>query len=103
MKEKPDSSQKSKMKPGITSHVPQENKDSAFVFEKTNYRLLLIGIAFLVVGFLLMIGGSSNSPDYFNYEMFNFQRLTLAPVLLIIGYAIGIFAIMKRPSGSDKN
>jgi hypothetical protein len=56
-----------------------------------------------VVGFALMVGGRSDSPDYFNYDMFNFQRLTLSPILLMIGYLIGIYAIMKRPKQSVNN
>ena len=75
------------------------NKD--FLFEKENYRLLFISLGFIVVGCILMVGGRSDSTDFFNYEMFNFQRLTLSPILLIIGYALGIFAIMKKPKKSD--
>jgi hypothetical protein len=79
-----------------------KNKDKKedsinFVFSKENYKLLLIGIAFIVIGFLLMIGGGSNDPDVFSYKLFSFQRLTLAPILILIGYVIEIFAIMKRP------
>lgn len=70
---------------------------SAFAFDKNNYKWLLICIAFLFVGFLLMIGGGSDDPDVFNYGMFDFQRLTLSPILLFIGYIIGIYAIMKKP------
>lgn len=84
-------------KPFVTD---KETPTTGFVFEKENYKLLLIGIGFLVVGFALMVGGRSDSPDFFNYEMFNFQRLTLSPILLMIGYVIGIFAIMKRPRKS---
>lgn len=101
-----------KLKFGSTQQVAKNkektesaNKDlsgTGFVFDKENYRLLLIGIGFIVVGFILMVGGRSDSPDFFNYEMFNFQRLTLSPILLIIGYTIGVFAIMKRPKQSDK-
>ena len=54
-------------------------------------------MAFLLVGYLLMIGGGSDDPDVFNYNMFNFQRLTLSPILLMIGYLLGIYAIMKKP------
>jgi hypothetical protein len=79
----------------------KETPNAGFVFDKENYKLLLIGIGFLVVGFALMVGGRSDSPDFFNYEMFNFQRLTLSPILLMIGYVIGIFAIMKRPRKSS--
>ncbi len=75
---------------------------SAFAFDKDNYKWLLIGLAFLLVGFLLMIGGGSEDPDVFNYGMFNFQRMTLSPILLMIGYMLGIYAIMKKPKNTNK-
>jgi hypothetical protein len=68
-----------------------------FAFGKENYRLMLIGLAFIVVGFLLMIGGGSDDPNKFSNELFSFRRLTLAPVLILAGYVIEIFAIMKKP------
>jgi len=68
-----------------------------FAFGKENYRLMLIGLAFIVVGFLLMIGGGSADPTKFNPEIFSFRRITLAPILILAGYVIEIFAIMKRP------
>jgi len=68
-----------------------------FAFGKENYRLMLIGLAFIVVGFLLMIGGGSSDPTQFNPEIFSFRRITLAPILILAGYVIEIFAIMKRP------
>ena len=68
-----------------------------FAFDRDNYKWLLIGMAFLLVGYLLMIGGGSDDPDIFNYSMFDFQRLTLSPILLTIGYLLGIYAIMKKP------
>ena len=67
-----------------------------FVFGKANYRLMFIGLAFLALGFILMIGGGSDDPAVFNPAIFDFQRLTLAPLLLIAGYVIEIFAIMKK-------
>ena len=77
----------------------KKNKEESinFVFSKENYKLLLIGIAFIVIGFLLMIGGGSDDPDVFSEKLFSFRRLTLAPILILIGYVIEIFAIMKRP------
>ena len=74
---------------------------SDFAFDRQNYKWLLIGLAFLLVGYLLMIGGGSDDPDVFNYGMFNFQRLTLSPILLIIGYLLGIYAIMKKPKNNN--
>lgn len=68
-----------------------------FAFGKENYRLMLIGLAFIVIGFLLMIGGGSADPTKFSPEIFSFRRITLAPILILAGYVIEIFAIMKRP------
>ena len=74
-----------------------ETPTTTFAFDKSNYKLLLIGLAFIVVGFLLMIGGGSDDPDVFNEEIFSFRRITLAPILILTGYVIEIFAIMKKP------
>ncbi|MBL7904202.1 MAG: DUF3098 domain-containing protein [Bacteroidales bacterium] len=68
-----------------------------FAFGKENYRLMLIGLAVIALGFILMVGGGSDDPNVFNEGMFNFQRLTLAPLLILAGYVIEIFAIMKKP------
>lgn len=58
---------------------------------------MLIGLAVIALGFILMVGGGSDDPAVFNEGMFNFQRLTLSPLLILAGYVIGIFAIMKKP------
>ena len=65
-----------------------------FVFKKKNFTLLFVGIAFILSGLILMIGGGSEDPTKFSDEIFNFQRLTLAPILIAIGFIIGFFAIM---------
>lgn len=67
-----------------------------FAFTRENYKWVLIGLAFIVVGFLLMIGGASGDPDVFSDRIFSFQRWTLAPMLVLAGYAIEIYAIMKK-------
>jgi hypothetical protein len=72
-------------------------KTGEFAFGKENYRLLFIGLAFIVLGFILMIGGGSKDPKIFNPAIFNFQHITLAPILVLTGYVIEIFAIMKKP------
>lgn len=77
--------------------IPVNEKELQFAFGRENYRLMLIGLAVLALGFILMVGGGSDNPDVFNPAMFNFQRLTLAPILLTIGFVIEIFAIMKKP------
>lgn len=63
---------------------------------KLNYILILVGIAFIALGFILMTGGGSDDPDVFNEEMFNFRRITLAPILCLIGFVIEVVAIMIR-------
>lgn len=75
---------------------------SGFAFDKDSYKWLLIGMVLLLVGFLLMIGGGSDNPDVFNKSMFDFQRLTLSPILLMVGYMFGIYAIIKKPKDSNR-
>ncbi len=72
-------------------------KTGIFVFGRQNYILLLLGLAFILVGFLLMIGGGSDDPTVFNEEIFSPRRMTIAPILVITGYIIEIFAILRRP------
>ena len=74
-----------------------DKEKKAMPFGRDNYKWVLIGLAFLLVGFLLMIGGGSDNPDVFNEGMFSFRRLTLAPILILIGFGIQFYAIMKRP------
>ena len=71
-----------------------------FAFSKKNYILLFVGLAFMASGLILMVGGGSEDPAQFSDEIFNFQRLTLAPILLAIGFIIEIFAIMYKEKES---
>ncbi len=75
----------------------KQNQASGFVFEKQGYIILLIGMAFIIVGFMLMSGGGSDDPKVFNPEIFSFRRITLAPVVVMIGFGIEIYAIMRKP------
>ena len=82
-----------------TKPVSAEAK-AEFLFEKTNYLLLLLGIAVIVIGFLLMIGGGSTDPKVFNEAIFNFQRIRLAPTVVLLGFGITVFAILKNPKNN---
>ena len=62
-----------------------------------NYKLMLIGFVIIVIGFILMAGGGSDDPNVFNEDMFNFRRITLAPILVLGGFAFEVYAIMKNP------
>ena len=67
-----------------------------FLFEKVNYKILLVGIAVIALGFILMSGGGSDDPNVFNEEIFNFRRIRLAPTMVLIGFGITIYAILKK-------
>jgi hypothetical protein len=71
------------------------------VFTRKNYIVLLSGIFLLVIGYLLMIGGGSDDPNVFNPSIFDFQRITLAPMVCLAGFVTILFAIMWRPSSSS--
>ena len=68
-----------------------------FVFKKKNYMILIGGLVLILLGITLMIGGGSEDPTQFSDEIFNFQRLTLAPILIVSGFVMGVFAIMYKP------
>ncbi|WP_412464954.1 DUF3098 domain-containing protein [Flavobacterium mekongense] len=67
-----------------------------FLFEKVNYKILLIGIAVIALGFILMSGGGSNDPNVFNEDVFSFRRIRLAPTVVLIGFGITIYSIFKK-------
>jgi fumarate reductase subunit D len=73
-----------------------------FALGHENYKLLAIGFVIIVVGFLLMIGGKSDSPEKFSEDIFSFRRVTLAPIVVLAGFIFEIWAIMKKPKESGK-
>ncbi len=78
-------------------------KSFDFPFARENYRLLITGIIIIIAGFLLMIGGGSDDPNYFNPEIFSFRRITLAPLVTVFGFVFIIYAIMKKPKGASQD
>lgn len=68
-----------------------------FIFKKKNYIFLFIGLAFISLGFILMTGGGSDDPNYFNPDIYNFRRIRLAPTLVLIGLGIQVYAILLNP------
>ena len=59
--------------------------------------VLLVGILFIAIGFILMTGGGSEDPNVFNEEIYNFRRIRLAPTLVLIGFGIQVYAILLNP------
>ena len=72
-----------------------------FVFKKKNYILLICGLVLILTGIFLMMGGESEDPNVFSEEIFNFQRLTLAPILIVGGFVLEIFAIMLKSDNKN--
>jgi hypothetical protein len=74
--------------------------DMRTTFLKQNYYALLAGVLLIGAGYLLMIGGGSDDPNVFNPEIFDFRRITLAPMVCLAGFVTIIVAIMWRPKVS---
>lgn len=73
-----------------------------FLFDKGNYKILLIGIGVIALGFILMSGGGSDDPNVFNEDIFNFRRIRLAPTMVLIGFGITIYSIFKNNKSEKK-
>lgn len=74
-----------------------ENKQKPdFLFESINYKILLIGLAVIGLGFILMSGGGSDDPNVFSEDIFNFRRIRLAPTVVLIGFGVVIYSIFKK-------
>jgi membrane-bound ClpP family serine protease len=76
-------------------------KESGFALGKENYKLMAIGFAVIVLGFILLAGGGSDDPNVFNPDIFSFRRLTIAPIILLLGFLFEIYAIMKKPKSDS--
>ena len=74
-----------------------KERNKKFLFGSKNYKLLVISIVILLIGFILMSGGGSDDPSRFNSEIYNFRRIRLAPTLVIIGFGIAINSIFTNP------
>jgi fumarate reductase subunit D len=83
--------------------IKNENKGKLnFALGRENYKLLAIGFAIIVLGFLLMLGGRSDDPNQFSEKIFSFRRITLAPIVVLAGFIFEIWAIMKKPGNPEK-
>lgn len=83
-----------------SKHISAEKAgiDERPVFAKENYKFMIAGLAIVVVGFLLMMGGNSDDPNSFKpEEVYSFRRITLAPIVIVLGLIVEIYAIMRRP------
>ena len=70
---------------------------TTFLFERGNYVLMLAGLALIVLGFLLMSGGGSEDPNVYNPGLFSARRIVVAPLFIVMGFALEVWAIMRKP------
>ena len=74
------------------------NKKNKLLFGKRNYKFMILGLIFIAVGFILMSGGGRDDPNIFNEEIYNFRRIRLAPMLVVTGFIIEVYAILTKPN-----
>ena len=74
----------------------KEVNEPGLLFDNTNYALVALGAVFIILGFILMAGGGSEDPNVFDYDaIYSHRRITVAPILVILGFIIEIIAILK--------
>ena len=71
-----------------------------FLFGKSNYRVLFLAFMIISTGFILMSGGGSEDPNYFNKEIFNFRRIRLAPTFILVGFGLAIYSILTKTNST---
>ncbi|HSH65427.1 MAG TPA: DUF3098 domain-containing protein [Bacteroidia bacterium] len=82
--------------------MSKEIKKTGFAFGKENYQILIIGVVIVLIGYLLMVGGGTDDPNEFNAdEIFSFRRITLSPIVILIGFVTVLFGIMKKSKEND--
>ena len=88
---------------GVEVSLKEYSKSAPYAFNSKNYKILLIGLAINVFGFILMIGGGADDPNEFNADtLFSTVRITISPMFIVFGYAVIMYAIMKKPKSADK-
>lgn len=85
---------------GESKRKKEAKANEKFIFERDNYKFMIIGLAVIALGFILMAGGGSDDPDVFNPEIFSWRRIRLAPTVVLIGFAIEIYAILLKPKSA---
>jgi hypothetical protein len=86
----------------VTSNRPlsgvRPEREQSFLFDKENYMWMIGGVVLIFLGLILLSGGKSADPHQFNYaEIYSFRRLTLAPLVMLLGFGVEVYAIMKKP------
>jgi len=78
----------------------KDKNDLGFSIPKENLMIIGIAVVLVIVGFFLVSGGGSDDPNVFSEDIFSFRRITLAPIVMLIGYGLVIYGIMRKPKHS---
>lgn len=77
--------------------MAQEGKKPGFAFGKLNYKIVIAGVLITLLGYILMVGGGAEDPNTFNAEeIFSFRRVRLAPMVILAGFIVVLYGIMKK-------
>ena len=87
----------------VKNNLKAPEKKVGFPIPVSSYKMILIGLGIVLLGFILMMGGGSDSPDEFNYDIFSFRRITLAPMGVLGGFGFVFWAIMRKPKQDKEN
>jgi len=79
------------------ANTKENKKDMGFSVPRENLRIIGIAVALIIVGFFLVSGGGSDDPNVFSKAIFSFRRITLAPIVMLLGYGLVIYGIMRKP------
>ena len=91
----PSTQAKAHVKSGIN---PVQTSDPISFFQKENYVWMLAGLVVIAIGMFVMSGGKSSNPGVFDQkEVYSTTRITIAPLLILIGLGLEVFAIFKKP------
>jgi hypothetical protein len=85
---------------GESKRKKEAKESEKLIFEKENYKFMILGLAVIAVGFILMAGGGSDDPNVFNPDIFSWRRIRLAPTVILIGFAIEVYAILLKPKSA---
>lgn len=84
----------------LNENAPE--KKAGFPIPVSSYKMILIGFGIVLLGYILMMGGGSDDPNVFDYDIFSFRRITLAPIVILGGFAFVFWAIMRKPKTEKK-
>lgn len=89
------------LKPNLAGSTSKRNRPP--LFRKLNYIFMILGVLFIAIGYICLVGGAPDSPENFNEEVFNVRRIVVSPLLILIGLVVEIFAIMYHPRQKSKD